>query len=63
MPSDPDLFTDAIHDTYPGVRLRAWIVLQKLLPLIEQHLASGAWPKPVPAMGDVHRHSRHRRAR
>jgi hypothetical protein len=54
MPSDPDLFTDAIHDTYPGVRLRAWIVLQKLLPLIEQRLASGAWPKPVPAMGDVH---------
>jgi hypothetical protein len=36
------------------VRLRAWIVLQKLLPLIEQRLASGAWPKPVPAMGDVH---------
>jgi len=33
---------------------RAWIVLQKLLPLIEQHLASGTWPKPVPAMGDVH---------
>jgi len=54
MPSDPDLFTDAIHETYPGVRLRAWIVFQQLLSVIEKKLASGAWPKPVPVMGDSH---------
>jgi hypothetical protein len=54
MPSDPELYIDAIHDTYPGVRLRAWIVFQQLLPIIEKKLASGAWPKPVPEMGDSH---------
>jgi hypothetical protein len=54
MPSDPELYIDAIHDTYPGVRLRAWIVFQQLLPVIEKKLASGAWPKPVPEMGDSH---------
>ncbi len=54
MPYDPELFTDATHNTPPGVKLRAWIVLQQLVPLIEKKLASGAWPKPVTAMGDTH---------
>jgi hypothetical protein len=48
MPLDPDLFEDAIHNTAGGVRERAWVVLQQLVPVIEQHLASGAWPKPLP---------------
>ena len=47
MPMAPDLFTDAVHLTYGGVRLHAWIVVQELIPLIEKRLASGAWPKPV----------------
>ena len=34
--------------------MRAWIVLLQLVPIIEQQLASGAWPKPVPAMADRH---------
>lgn len=54
MPYDPDLFSDAIHSTPAGVRLRAWIELQQLVPLIENRLASGAWPHAVPAMGDTH---------
>jgi hypothetical protein len=54
MPFDPDLFTDAIHNTYPGIRMQAWVVLQQLVPIVEKHLASGAWPKPVPVMGSVH---------
>jgi len=54
MPYDPDLFTDATHNTEPGVRLRAWIVFQQLLPVIERKLASGAWPKPVPVMAKSH---------
>jgi hypothetical protein len=54
MPFDPDLFTDAIHNTYPGIRMQAWAVLQQLLPIIEKRLASGAWPKPMPVMGDTH---------
>ena len=55
MPSDPDLFIDAIHGTTEGIRLRAWIMLQLLVPVIDRHLADGAWPKksfpdvPLPA--------------
>lgn len=45
MPSDPDLFIDAIHGTTEGVRLRAWIMLQLLVPVIDRHLADGTWPK------------------
>lgn len=47
MPFDPNLFIDPIHDSAGGIRLRAWIVLQQLLPVIEQRLASGAWPRPL----------------
>ncbi len=55
MPYDPDLFSDAIHNTPPGVRLRAWIELQQIVPIVEQHLEDGSWPKPVPAdMPDTH---------
>ncbi len=54
MPYDPELFTDATHNTPPGVKLRAWVVLQQLVPVVEKRLASGAWPKPVPVMGDTH---------
>jgi hypothetical protein len=53
MPSDPNLFVDAIHGTPEGVRLRGWIMLQLLVPVIERHLADGSWPKkgftPAPA--------------
>jgi hypothetical protein len=45
MPGDPDLFSDAIHNTAGGVRVRAWVVFQQLLPVIEDRLASGIWPK------------------
>jgi hypothetical protein len=48
MPDAPALGTDAIHFSYGGVRLHAWIVLQSLVPLIERRLAEGAWPtKPL----------------
>ena len=52
MPSDPDLFTDATHNTPFGVRLRAWIVFQQLVPIIESRLSSKAWPKPMQMMGN-----------
>jgi hypothetical protein len=48
MPFDPDLFVDAVHLNYAGVRLHAWIAFQQLLPTVEKHLADGSWPKPVP---------------
>jgi hypothetical protein len=47
MPFEPDLYIDAIHNNHAGVRMKAWVVLQQLVPLIEQRLASGAWPKAV----------------
>jgi hypothetical protein len=53
MPFDPDLFVDAIHTTYAGERLRAWVVLQQLIPTIERHLADGSWPKPPPKPSEV----------
>jgi hypothetical protein len=50
-PEGPELFTDAIHMTYGGIRLHGWIVLQGLVPLVEKHLADGTWPaNPAPAL-------------
>ncbi len=48
-PFDPDLYLDAIHTTYAGERLRAWVFLQGLVPIVERHLKSGAWPRKVEA--------------
>jgi len=45
FPRDPDLFGDAIHMTPRGLRLRAWIYLQQLIPIIEARIASHRWPK------------------
>ena len=50
MPFDPDLYADGVHTTYPGTRMKGWVILQQLVPLIEARLASGAWPKTLPAM-------------
>lgn len=71
MPSDPDLFIDAIHGTTEGVRLRAWIMLQLLIPVIDRHLADGTWPKktfpvvapPAPYKPRVVTFDCHRKAR
>ncbi len=46
LPSDPDLFIDAVHTSYAGTRVRGWINFQQLLPVIEKHLADGSWPRP-----------------
>jgi hypothetical protein len=47
LPSDPDLFIDAVHTSYAGTRLRGWINFQQLLPVIEKHLADGSWPRAL----------------
>jgi len=49
FPREPDLFDDAIHMNPNGLRLQAWIVLQRLIPLIEQRIADGRWPRPPAA--------------
>ncbi len=46
MPFDPDLYVDAVHLTYTGIRLQAWIAFNQLLPTIETHLKDGSWPSP-----------------
>ena len=48
-PFDPDLFVDAVHPNYGGVRIRGWVAFNQLLPAIEKHLADGSWPRPWPA--------------
>jgi len=54
-PHDPDLFSDAIHFTERGMRLQAWILLQHLIPIVDAHIRSRAWPKApsgsVPSSG------------
>ena len=54
MPFDPDLFFDVVHKTYAGERMQGWVTFLLLAPLIEQKLASGAWPKTVPRMPATH---------
>src|SRR5262249_7912798 len=54
MPLDPDLFADALHDNFHGMRMQAWVMLQQIVPLTERRLASGVWPKPAAAMGKHH---------
>jgi hypothetical protein len=48
LPFDPDLFRDALHTSYAGTRMKAWITLNALVPLIEKHLADKSWPRPMP---------------
>jgi hypothetical protein len=53
LPFDPDLFIDAVHTSYAGTRLRGWVTLQQLLPLIEKRLADGQWPHPPEREGSL----------
>ena len=46
MPFDPDLFVDAVHTNFAGLRLQAWVTFNQLLPTVEKHLADGSWPRP-----------------
>jgi hypothetical protein len=46
-PRDSRLFVDAIHMRRAGVRLQAWILFNGLVPIIERHLTSHEWPRPV----------------
>jgi hypothetical protein len=46
-PRDPRLFGDAIHMTTAGIRLQAWIVFNRLVPIIERRMVSREWPRPV----------------
>jgi len=45
FPLDARLFGDAIHLRPEGLRLQAWIYMQQLVPVIEDRLESGRWPR------------------
>lgn len=46
MPQLPILSGDTVHDIELGIRMRAWIAFQALLPMIEKDLKSGRLPRP-----------------
>jgi hypothetical protein len=54
VPRDPDLFVDAVHATYPGVRLFAWIAAQQLAPILERRISEARLPRPPRLDLDAH---------
>ncbi len=47
MPRQPDLFDDAIHNTYLGSRIRGWVVFEGLVPMLKQDIEAGLLPHPA----------------
>jgi len=53
-PSDPRLFFDILHMTPAGIKLKAWLIFQNLVPEIERRLAAGRLPVADPGGRTVH---------
>jgi|GEM_PF-1779446 len=47
MPKHPDLYDDAIHNTELGIRIRAWINFQTLVPLLKRDIETKRLPRPA----------------
>ncbi|MBI1880888.1 MAG: hypothetical protein HYR94_22140, partial [Chloroflexi bacterium] len=47
MPKHPDLYDDAIHNTELGIRIRAWINFQTLVPLLKRDIETKHLPRPA----------------
>ncbi len=45
MPRQPDLFDDAIHNRPLGVRIRAWLNFEAIVPLLEKDIESDRLPR------------------
>ncbi len=54
LPQDPALYWDAVHATYDGVRLQAWIVAQGLAELLRPRIEHGRLPRAAQNIGSVH---------
>jgi hypothetical protein len=54
MPDDPDLYTDGGHDVELAQRLRAWIVFQSMVPLLQEDAKSGKVPRHGQQSGSEH---------
>ncbi len=46
MPRQPDLYNDAIHNNVLGMKIRAWINFEALVPLIKRDIDNGLYPRP-----------------
>jgi len=47
FPQDSELFSDAIHMLEPGIKLQAWLVMQQLMPILQERIANGTLPRPL----------------
>jgi hypothetical protein len=54
LPREPDLYDDAIHAKYEGVKLHAWIAAQKLAPLLRKRIKENVLPRPARQMLEKH---------
>ncbi|MEM7347945.1 MAG: hypothetical protein AAF485_27245 [Chloroflexota bacterium] len=45
MPRQPDLYDDAIHNTPLGIRARAWINFETLVPILLEDIEQGKLPR------------------
>ena len=45
VPQDPGLFSDTVHMTETGERLKAWIAFQQLVPWLRREIESGRLPQ------------------
>lgn len=51
VPRDPNLTDDGMHMPPHGVRLRAWVTFNQLLPLVRARIDGGELPRPDRAPG------------
>jgi lysophospholipase L1-like esterase len=54
IPHDPALYWDAVHPTYEGVRLHAWIVAQELAGLLQERLEKNRLPRAALNLASAH---------
>ncbi len=54
MPKHPDLYDDAIHNTELGIRIRAWINFQTLVPLLKRDIETKRLPRPARLSFTIH---------
>ncbi|MCA8973659.1 MAG: hypothetical protein KDC98_03010 [Planctomycetes bacterium] len=54
LPDDPVLFSDMVHASESGSRMRAWVMFCGLIPILERDLRSGAVPVPDTTLDTEH---------
>ncbi len=54
IPQEPDLFSDPIHNTRLGVKIRSWLVFEGIIPILEQDLYNKTIPRIPQNSHDQH---------